>query len=229
MKVWTYWEGPQPPHIKVCLGSMAKVLGNELSILNPDSAKELVGNNLNPNWQILSQPALKADALRAALLALYGGWWWDADTIAIRKPKLDYTASVIYATWTKDPVRVLNGYIWSTKDSTLATKWLDSVNAALEHPDRVDWTSIGEKLLTGLVLNDPTAVRVDRRLLLPVDIDSDVTHFFEDRCLQQYLSLDPICFGLNHSWFMYHKSKEMAVESWGKDLLIHKLLRHALV
>ncbi len=228
MKVWTYWEGPQPPHIKVCLGSMVNVLGSDLTILDPNSAVKAVGSNLNRNWRRLSQPALKADAIRAALLALYGGWWWDADTIAFRKPEFDYTSSVIYTTWTKDPVRVLNGYIWFPPNSPIAAKWLDSVNTALNKPTSVDWTSIGEKLLTGLVLNDLKAFRIDRAQVLPVDIDSNVAHFFEDRPLEPYLESNPICFGLNHSWFIYHKPNQMDVNSWNGTLLIHKLLRRAV-
>ena len=228
MTVWTYWEGPIPPHIQVCLSSMKKVLGSSLTVLDPNVANELVGDHLNPNWHKLSQPALRADALRAALLALFGGWWWDADTVALRKPDQHQDATVLYTTWTRQPTRVLNGYIWFSEDSPIAAKWLEAVNDALENPANIDWTSIGEKLLTGLVLDEPTAVRVDRHLLLPVDIDSDVKHFFEDRALEPYLQLNPICFGLNHSWFMYHKPKQMALQSWRNKLLIHRLMRYAL-
>jgi len=230
MKVWTYWEGPMPSHIAVCLGSMKMVLGQDLTVLGLDTAKEAVGDRLNPNWLKLSRPALRADALRAALLATYGGWWWDADTIALRKPDClsVENASVLYTTWTKMPVRVLNGYIWFAENSSIAVKWLNSVNAALEYPENIDWTAIGEKLLTGLILGKSTAVKVSRRMLLPIDIDSDVKHFFEHRDLRTYLSHDPVCFGLNHSWFMYHRPKQMAIESWNDDLLIHQLLKHAL-
>ena len=219
-----------PPHIHVCLGSMRRVLGSSLTVLDPDTAKEVVGDRLNPNWLKLSQPALRADALRAALLAAYGGWWWDADTVALKKPDclMVQNASVLYTTWTKSPVRVLNGYIWFAENSSIAIKWLNSVNAALEHPDSIDWTAIGEKLLTGLVLGKSTAVKVDRCMLLPVDIDSDVKHFFEYKDLNEYLVLDPVCFGLNHSWFMYHKPGHMTMESWNDGLLIHQLLKHAL-
>ena len=229
MNVWTYWEGPIPPHIQVCLDSMQKVLGQSLTILNPDTAEEAVGNNLNPNWTKLSQPALRADALRAALLSIYGGWWWDADTVALKKPDCLSIegASSLYTVWTKLPIRVLNGYIWFTENSPIAAKWLDSVNTALEHPENIDWTAIGEKLLTGLVLNEPSAIKIDRCKLLPIDIDSDVGYFFEHRNLNDYLAVDPVCFGMNHSWFMYHKPKQMALESWNEDLLIHQLLKYA--
>jgi hypothetical protein len=212
---------------------MVKVLGRDLVLLDQQSALEFVGDQLNPNWLKLSQPALKADAVRAALLATYGGWWWDADTIAFRNPSClndQYpNASVLYTTWTKDPVRVLNGYIWFAENSSIAANWLDRVNIALEYPDQIDWTSIGEKLLTELVLNDPQAVRLRRSLLLPVDIDSHVQHFFEPKPLEAYLESDPVCFGLNHSWFMYHKGPLMSVEKWtNSPLLIHKLLTSVL-
>ena len=31
-------------------------------------------------------PNMAANCIRAALLAKYGGWWWDADTVGLQSP-----------------------------------------------------------------------------------------------------------------------------------------------
>lgn len=236
VRVWSYWEGSRPTHIKICLDSLFKVLGDSFTLVTPETADTFLEGCLNSNWKLLSQPALRADALRAALLAKHGGWWWDADTIAFKKPDFLHDrypeASALYASWTKLPTRVLNGYIWLPKNSSIALEWLGAVNKALDHPEEIDWLSIGEKLLTKLLVHYPKAVKLHRTFMLPIDIDSDVKLFFEKGSLKTYLDLDPMCFGLNHSWFMYHKPVEMnlPVEKWpSSPLLIHKLLQYALI
>jgi hypothetical protein len=231
MNVWTYWEGDKPPFIDVCLRSMQRVCHDvNFHIVTPDTINDYLLNTLNPRYLQLPQPALRADAIRAALLATYGGWWWDADTIALQSPTSLPIAPAIYMTWTNPPRRILNGYIYL--ESTVAKPWLDNVNFMLESDfDSIDWCSLGEKLLTDTIPNLPGAIEIDRSRFLPIDIDSSVADFFSSRYPSDLINDNTICFGLNYSWFMYHHRKDMLLpqDEWkNSPLLIHKLLIQTL-
>jgi hypothetical protein len=239
MNVFSYWEGPRPEYIQVCLDSMARVLGDDFHLVTPETVNQWVPpGTLHPAWRGLPQPALRADCLRAALLAVHGGWWWDADTVAIDSPlslhKRHRNAEALYTTWTKAPVRVLNGYIYIRHGSKLATKWLAGVNDSLHRDRHIEWCSLGEKLITDMMLSEPKAVRFSRGIVLPIDIDESVSQFFDPAdwrlsvCSHGLSShCSPPCFGLNHSWFWFHRRADILLPraQWPKSpLLIHQLL-----
>lgn len=235
MNIFSYWEGPRPEYIQVCLDSMARVLGDDFRLVTPETVDQwLPPDTLHPAYKTLPQPALRADAIRAALLAVYGGWWWDADTVAICRPDRllaeNPGAEALYTTWTRAPLRVLNGYVWVRPGSTLSARWLEHVNRTLERDaTSVDWCSLGEQLLTGLMTAFPQAVRIPRQLVLPIDIDSNVAEFFQPGKFWS-MSDRAVCYGLNHSWFMYHHGPHMLLpraEWGGSPLLIHSLLHWA--
>lgn len=234
MNVFSYWEGPRPEYIQTCLDSIKKVCGDDFVLVEPETVEVWLGKTLHRNWKLLGQPALRADAIRAALLAAHGGWWLDADTILFKHPREvneSFPDDVLYMTWDKPPRRALNGYIYMAKDSTASRRWLARVNDALaDDPERIDWTDIGERSITGDLVNDPNAREIPRRLFLPIDIDSNVKTFFSTESPLRFMSHDTVAFGLNHSWFMYHRGNEMSIprEKWkGSHLLIHKLLTGA--
>lgn len=232
MRVWSYWEGPMPRYISTCLESMQCVL-RDFVLTTPQNLQDYIPSDLlHPNYLQLKQPELRADCVRAVLLATHGGWWWDADTVALKDPELLHirhpNASVLYCQWKKDPLRVLNGYIYFRPGSTTAQQWLALINRQLAcDPADVSWCSLGEKLLTILVHGDSTAMLLDRSTCLPIDIDSDVELFFQPGDPEDYVTQNSICFGLNHSWFMYHKPREinLPLAAWlSSPLLIHRLL-----
>ncbi len=238
MNLWTYWEGPRLPYLSVCLETMQLISsrkGLEFNLVTPETLSEFIPSDyLNPNYKNLKQPALKADCIRAALLAYYGGWWFDADTVMIRSPesiiKTYDDPEIAYCTWTKPPRRVLNGYIYFRKDNPLAKDWLETINNALEDPNSVSWCSIGEGILTKRVPGTHRAVEIPRRLFLPVDIDSRVSDFFNPGKVEEYVWEDTVCFGLNHSWFLYHHAGETQAkpQAWDNgDSLFFRLMRKA--
>ena len=232
MNVWTYWEGDRPVFIDVCLSTASRACAGKVDfhLVTPDNLKIYLPDGvLDPRYAQLPQPALRADAIRAALLATHGGWWWDADTVVFCDPLHLPAAPALYMTWTKLPRRVLNGYIYLEK--TFAEPWLDSVNKSLrDGVETVRWCSLGEELLTNRLTRSPEAVELPRRLFLPIDIDADVKSFFLPGDFVSYLQSDTVCFGLNFSWFMYHRREEMLLgrEFWAKSpLLVHRLLDYA--
>lgn len=235
MNVFSYWEGPRPPHIDVCLESIRSICGDDFALVEPETVEAWIGGALHRNWKLLSQPALRADAIRAALLAVNGGWWIDADTVMFRHPRVvneTFSDPVLYMTWDRPPRRALNGYIFMERGVEASRRWLARVNEALARdPERIDWTDIGERAITEDLLKDPTAREIPRRLFLPIDIDSSVKTFFSTENPSRFTSSDTVAYGMNHSWFMYHKPNEMNLprERWGESrLLIHRLLHGAV-
>jgi hypothetical protein len=240
LNVWTYWEGMRPPYIDLCLRTMARACaesGVSFRQLGADSVDQFLKPGvLHENYRILTAVGPKVSAIRAALLAYHGGWWWDADTIALRSPtalmRRYPRATMLYMTWTRLPLRILNGYIYAAKGCPAASEWLAAVNRMLaEEPERANrWLELGEKTLTPLLRDRDDCAEVPRQLFLPIDIDSDVGEFFWRENPFRYLREDAICYGLNHSWFWAHRQREMCVPSneWGQsDLLIHRLLHFA--
>lgn len=239
MFVWTYWEGPRLPFIDVCIHSMAhvcKMAGLDFRLVTPANIYDYIDkNSLHPAALASGRGNVSANCARAALLAEHGGWWWDADTLALRDPsplpEMYPDDSVLYMTWSNPPRRILNGYIYMRPGCEYARQWLDKINERLEndYQNSIQWLQLGEKILTPILDGQPGCREVARRLFLPIDIDKEVDRFFENIDFGQYLENDTICFGLNHSW-MVHKyknaMKKMPVRWKDSRQLIHQLLEH---
>ena len=240
LHVWTYWQGPRPAYIDVCLKSMADVCnisGVEFHLVTPGNLHNFIGvGDLHPNYKKLRLPNMASNCVRVALLAKYGGWWWDADTVGLKSPlevnRANPDAEMLYMTWTKPPRRILNGYIYARPESLIVRKWLEQINYKVEHDfEKANtWLELGEKLLTPLLNDRPGCVEIERRLFLPVDIDAHVPRFFKVINFKKYLSEDTVCYGLNHSWFNHnrHGKINMPPHRWkNSPLLIHQLLQFA--
>lgn len=240
--IWSYWEGPKPPYIEVCLRSINEICKQSngrytFNLVTPTNLDEYLPiGALNPVYKEIKQIGPKASAIRAALLAVYGGWWWDADTVALKTPdhlESLYSNDILYTTWPIYPSRALNGYIFASKGSKAALDWLAAVNnlLATDFDRATRWLELGERSLTPIVLTSSYCVRIDRRITLPISIDDHVQAFFQARDYREFLLDTSICFGLNHSWFMcYHESDMMLKPChWrGSPLLIHQLLADTL-
>jgi hypothetical protein len=257
MNLWTYWEGPRNPFIDTCLASMEAVCtdGTEFHLVTPTNASSYLDDWLHPNYLEITSThgcnpaAMRAGAIRVALLARYGGMYWDADTIGLRNPaelvsqyegiplanlnlKHRPVVDVLYTTWDRPPTRVLNGYIYMRKGCYEAMEWLGRVNKRLEtqRENPVVWTELGEQLLTPIVMESATAWRVPRETFLPIDVDSNVEEFFDHWQTRFTECPEAVCFGMNQSYFMHHHRKEMELspDKWRESpLLIHRLLEMA--
>ena len=259
MILWSYWEGPRNPFIDTCLASMQRICtnGTEFRLVTPENVDRYIGDSLHPNWRAIvathgcNPAAMRADAIRVALLVRHGGMYWDADTIGLRNPSvlveqyrnIQYnnanlagcpaTADVLYTTWDRPPLRILNGYIYMRGGCDDAKEWLSRVNMRLatQRECPVVWAELGEMILTPLLVQSKTAWRVPRERFLPIDVDSDVADFFRsDRSVEYVCGRGAVCVGLNQSWFGHHRRKDMELspERWADSpLLIHQLLNYA--
>jgi len=83
-RVWTYWEGPRPPWIHLCLKTIQRNIPG-VQVLRPRCFRRLY-DAVDVPWPVLKKqrPNVKSDFIRAWLLHTIGGIWLDADAIVFR-------------------------------------------------------------------------------------------------------------------------------------------------
>src|SRR5260370_37966393 len=78
---WTYWEGPCPDYIQLCLDSIRRWCN--VRVLDPAGFDELWLEDRDVAIDKL-YVAHRADFIRVYLLYHYGGAWIDADCIVLK-------------------------------------------------------------------------------------------------------------------------------------------------
>lgn len=233
--IWTYWEGPRLRHIELCLATLRKVYGDDLCIVTPETLPDYMPEDLlHPRWREIPEIGPKVCCLRAALIYSAGGWWFDADTIGIRKAPPTPIADFVYATWNNEPFRVLSGYFGARAESPIVYQWIEGINRLLsEEFDEIGrwWLTFGEDLLTPIIEVEPMRVReVPLKRWLPVDFDADPFLFVCPGASADYIKPSTICCGLNNSWLAARVRSllEMPEEQQAQSgILIHNLLNKA--
>lgn len=88
MNIWLYWENKsnnsKPEYLNLCLKSILKHCTNHnVYLLNEKSIYDFIPNI---NKKIFKFPCIahRADYIRAQLVFLHGGFWFDSDTILIK-------------------------------------------------------------------------------------------------------------------------------------------------
>ena len=83
MNIYTFWEGPMPPYVALCLKTRDRWWGSRHTVLNLSNlAEHLPGFPLCPYFMGL-QRAHQADLIRTEIVANKGGCWVDADCIIL--------------------------------------------------------------------------------------------------------------------------------------------------
>jgi len=240
MKIWTYWEGPRWPHIDLCFGSMKKCLGEDITILNPDTLKDLgILDLITPRHKEIKEIGPRTDFYRAALLWKYGGLWIDADTVILDADKLRALLSyvdisdLVYMMWSTEPCRVITGYIGAKQKSKIIKDWLDIANKCIEATPDMNiswWLKLGEQCLTPALQGARGVIihQLPLSTFLPIDLDhGGCLRFVGTTNWRDYVTKDTVAFGLNHSWLVANHPDLM--RSWPVDspILIHKLFNYA--
>lgn len=234
MNVWTHWEGPKVPYIETCLDTIRQhcYKGCLFHQVNEQTMSKYIPEGLlHPNWKNIKRLGVKSDCIRAAVLYLYGGLYVDADSIMLKSPKgrIDESKDCVYMRWSTPPDRVIAGYIYCKQKSVVAKKWLDNINATLER-NEFKWCQLGEGCLTPAVNSTENCEQIPLKTFLPIEIDIVVEKFFRQEEWQRHIAGNTIAFGLNHSWFMSRRPKEMAVpfkRMATSKVLLHRLLHYA--
>ena len=210
MKIFTYWEGPKPPYIELCLESIKKINKQcDVHIVTPKNIHYYL-NHDEIDHEILKNPLLKraqkVDYIRILLIHKFGGMWLDADTIAIKdlyefeRCFIDY--DFCYMKW--DDGRILNGYFYCKEKSELTNEWINMIHVKrnLKH---FTWTEFGEKITSVLIKNPKFKSRqLNRSIFIPINFDKNPRLFFDSNKIQSYINSKTFCVALNHSWFVDH-------------------------
>lgn len=232
VNVWSYWQGPMPEYIRICIETMRKHCDN-FTLLTPNNINDYLFNSPLDidRCKRLNNPAHLADVYRVAVIFHYGGLWLDCDTIminplhAFKKIISSYNDGFFHSRW--DDRRVLNGYFYATKNSDLLGEWLTHINRLIKSSSiRNTWTQFGEKILTPLVNSGQfKTIEINRSAFLPINIDKIPWVFFEPFHWSNFVSDDTITIGLNNSWFKDHVPHFVnSLEPWKGNGLIHQLL-----
>lgn len=235
--VWTYWEGDRPRYIDVCLQSIERASKHcEFNLVTPSNVWNFVPRDaidISLVYDKLKTPAHRADCIRAALLAVHGGLYVDADTVCIRS--LETVANMlgtVYMVWPTPPRRIPNGYIVANGPSGFAGKWLDEVNRRLHSFTEWTWSEFGEQIITPLIdcYYPESSREMHISTFMPIDVDSNVGAYFKEGHPADFISSNTVAFGLNNSYMMHHHHNEMTMSisrMSRSNLLIHKLLVYA--
>lgn len=77
--IWSYWEGPRPPIVELCLQTLARH-NPSFRLVGPEELVELGGGETLEATAGIPRP-YRSDLVRLWLLREFGGVWVDADTI----------------------------------------------------------------------------------------------------------------------------------------------------
>jgi hypothetical protein len=136
--LWSYWESPHktlPPIVQTCLRSWNEIGGfTQVNLLRPSDLETYLAPFDLPLRFADLPPVKKANAIRLALLAKYGGFWADAGVL-VTAPVLEWVqpkASKMgfFVFQDVDKSRALDTwFIGSHKDSVFLKEWHERYNA----------------------------------------------------------------------------------------------------
>lgn len=232
--VWVYWEGPAPEYIRLCLATIREACARddrcEFRLVNKATYRQWIpAPHPTDAWFGIAEQGIASDCVRAALLERYGGVYLDADTICLKSPaSLWDPSSLRYCVWaTKTPWRAVAGYLAAPASHPSCSLWV-AKQAQLLACGKVGWMSLGEVPLTEAIGKHQQSCSVfERRLVLPIDIDSQVEAFFRPGDWRDYVLPETVAFGLNHSYMVSRHRGAMLTSRTGwrlSSLLIHRLL-----
>lgn len=131
-KIFTFWEpkGKMPAYIQLCMQTWGKFLPEyEIVVVDYSNIDEYLGKNFYDNILYTDFPLmLQADAIRCALLNIYGGIWFDADTIITSseiKNYLNISSEFVL-------INYHLAFIKANKSSYILKNWLKQINYRIE-------------------------------------------------------------------------------------------------
>jgi hypothetical protein len=136
LPIWTYWVGPCPPWIGLCLQSLGRH-NPEVRILD-DTVWDSLYDGPVPVATIRHQaPNVQSDYLRAWLLVKYGGIWVDADGICFRPLAAaveEYLGDADFVAYKK--ARLMSAVLACRPGSRIAGEYLAEMVRRLNAPPR---------------------------------------------------------------------------------------------
>lgn len=151
--VWTYWEGPLPEHLRLCMKTAEFRRGClDYQLVGPDSLNRLLPGLENDRaFQLLARPAHRADYIRTRLVYRYGGIWIDSDMIALQQldpllaipPGLDFACQTAGSAIGCFAARANSSILGSVKDA--------QERVIIDSRGIFPWNGIGNELFSSPV------------------------------------------------------------------------------
>ena len=132
-KLFTFWEGPMPAYIDLCLRTWKR----PFTLLTYDNLHEYTDIRIE-QYLGFTLPQI-ADAVRVHVLRDQGGYWMDADTIML-------TGKLPEATVLGNPETRTNsiGFLHSEPHSEMFTEWAKYQDEVIANPDAsYHWSVMG--------------------------------------------------------------------------------------
>lgn len=143
--VYTFWEGPMPEYIKLCMDTW-KV---DYKVLNYDNLGEYIALPMDRVKGLTLQ--LLADCVRVHLLRDYGGYWLDADTIML-SPELPEENIVGLV---KERTNTI-GFLHTEPHTEMYEKWAAYQDRVLKTYDKkgIKWDMVGNSFTDDYIKNN---------------------------------------------------------------------------
>lgn len=227
MDHWTYWEGPRPPLIDLCLATLRRTFG--VHILDRAGFDALWTEDRDIDIDRL-YVAHRADFIRAYLMRYHGGVWFDADCVGLRplgalESRLpDYDMIVSY-----EPRGIVGNYfLMARPGSPTVVDYYDRVVEHLRARRPIDWLEVGSiPLGQALAAHPDRSLILHHRHIMPV-CWSKAASFLEPLAHDPVLEPEAYCYMLsNHSLPAAAKSAGHWALLSGRTLL-GAVLREAL-
>lgn len=131
--IFTFWEPKEkmPAYLKLCMKTWKKYLPDyEIIQLNFDNLSEYLPDDIVKRIIYKKIPlAQQADCIRAWLLHLHGGFWFDSDTILtddkVIRELNKYRCSMLGDEITRNKINI--GFIYSQKTSSIIKQWAEEI------------------------------------------------------------------------------------------------------
>ncbi len=156
---WTYWEGPCPDYIQLCLESIRRWCN--VRVLDRNGFDELWREDRDLAIDTL-YVAHRADFIRVYLLHHYGGAWIDTDCIVLRSiaPLASHLATHDLVYYREPLGTISNSFLIANAQTPVTRSYYESVVAHVRAQRPIAWLEIGSIPLTAAVERHPDAAKL---------------------------------------------------------------------
>ncbi len=156
--VYLYWVGNEYKLIKILRNMIymhsTNGKGYNVNLINHNNIKEYIPDL--PDYFYKLQPAHQADFVRVSVLCDRGGIWLDSDTLVV--DKLDDLFNIMAKKdgfFIKEYNIICNGIFGTKPNTKLMKDWKKTVLDRLNKDININWTEIGNSILTNFKNNNP--------------------------------------------------------------------------